>query len=105
LFTAIVASALLAGAGLATAQTTTTTTTWNDDQGTAITQYSTTQKYTSFTDPALRPTIGMALPPAVTIYPLPSTVVVQSPDTYSYGIVNDRPVVIERTTRKVVHTW
>jgi hypothetical protein len=26
-------------------------------------------------------------------------------DRYSYGIVNDHPVAVERTTRQVVHTW
>ena len=100
------ASVLLAGIGFASAQSsTTTTTTWTTDQGKAITDYSTTQKYTSFSDPALKPTIGSELPQTVTIYPLPSTVTVTQPDQYSYGIVNNQPVVVERTTRKVVHTW
>jgi len=99
------AVALLAGAGLAVAQTTTTTTTWSTDQGPAITQYSTTQHYQSFTDPNLNPTVGAQLPSNVTVYPLPPTVTVPQPDTYSYTIVNNHPVVVERTTRKVVHTW
>lgn len=100
------ASVLLAGIGFASAQSsTTTTTTWTTDQGKAITDYSTTQKYTSFSDPALKPTIGSELPQTVTVYPLPSTVTVTQPDQYSYGIVNNQPVVVERTTRKVVHTW
>jgi hypothetical protein len=100
------ASLLLAGVGLASAQTTTnTTTSWTSDQGAAITKYSTTEKYTSFRDPSLKPSVGMALPGTVTLYPLPQTVQVPSADTYSYGIVNDHPVVVERTTRKVIHTW
>jgi hypothetical protein len=36
---------------------------------------------------------------------LPDTLKVPSADRYSYGIVNDRPVVVERTSRKVIHTW
>ncbi len=56
------ASAFLLGTGLASAQTTTTTTTWTNDQGTAITEYSTTKKYSSFNDPTLKPDVGMALP-------------------------------------------
>jgi Protein of unknown function (DUF1236) len=93
-------SVLLTGVGLAAAQTTTTTTTqWTPDQGTAITTYSTTQKYTSFSDPNLTPTVGMVLPGTVTVYPLPSTVVVQSPDRYSYGIINDHTVVVDRSSR------
>jgi hypothetical protein len=106
LFSIVTASVLLSGVGLASAQTTTTTTTqWTPDQGTAFTTYSTTQKYTSFSDPNLTPTVGMVLPGTVTVYPLPSTVVVQSPDQYSYGIINGRTVVVDRSNRQVVHTW
>ena len=105
LFSIVTAAALVTGAGLASAQTTTTTTTWTTDQGAAMTQYSTTQKYQSFSDPALAPTVGMVLPGTVTVYPLPATVVAPSPGAYSYSIINNQPVVVETTTRKVVHTW
>jgi hypothetical protein len=106
LLSAVAISALLASVGLAAAQTTTTTTsTWTNDQGQAFTNYSTTKQYKSFSDPSLTPSVGMALPGTVNVYPLPDTMTVQSPDSYSYGIVNDHPVVVERSTRKVVHTW
>ena len=100
------AAMLVSGAGLAGAQTTTTTTTtWTPAQGTAITQYSTTQHYQSFSDPALTPTVGAVLPQTVTVYPLPPTVQVPTPGTYSYSIVNNQPVIVDRTTRRVVHVW
>ena len=106
LFSIVTASVLLSGGGLASAQTTTTTTTqWTPDQGTAITQYSTTQKYQSFSDPTMTPSIGMVLPGTVTVYPLPGTVVAPAPGNYSYSIINNQPVVVDTTTRKVVHTW
>jgi hypothetical protein len=106
LFSIVTASAVLAGAGLAVAQTsTTTTTTWTPAQGSAITQYSTTQGYQSYSDPAFAPTVGAVLPQSVTVYPLPPTVTVPTPDQYSYSIVNNQPVVVNRTTRTVVHTW
>jgi hypothetical protein len=106
LFSIVTASVLLAGAGLASAQTTTsTTTTWTNDQGTTIREYSTSKHYDSFSDPNLKPNVGMALPPTVTMYPLPDTIKVPSANTYSYSIINDHPVVVETTTRKVVHTW
>jgi hypothetical protein len=106
LFSIVTAAVLVSGAGLAGAQqttTTTTTTTWTPDQGAAITQYSTTQHYQSFNDPGV--TVGTVLPQTVTVYPLPPTVTVPSPDSYSYTIVNNQPVVVERTTRKVIHVW
>ena len=106
MFSIVTASALLAGAGLASAQTTTTTTsTWTNDQGTTFRDYSTTKKYSSFNDPNLKPDVGMALPSTVTIYPLPDTMKVPDASTYSYTIVNNQPVVVVTTTRKVVHTW
>jgi hypothetical protein len=104
LFSVVTASVLVAGAGLAAAQTTTTTTTtWTPEEGSAITQYSTTQGYQSYTQPDV--TVGTVLPQTVTVYPLPPTVAVPSPNTYSYTIVNNQPVVVDRTTRRVVHVW
>jgi len=106
LFSIVTASVVVAGAGLASAQTTTTTTsTWTPDQGTAITQYSTTQHYQSFSDPSLAPSVGMTLPQTVTVYPLPPTVAPPAPGAYSYSIINNQPVVVDSTTRRVVHTW
>ena len=108
LFSIATASVLLASAGLASAQTsstTTTTSTWTNDQGTVFRDYSTTKKYDGVTDPKLVPSIGMELPTTVTVYPLPDTVRIAEPDHYSYSIINNHPVVIDRTTRKVVHTW
>jgi hypothetical protein len=101
------AAALLLGAGVAAAQTSTTTTTteWTTDQGKTFTEYSTSKKYKSFTDPKLKPAVGMELPGTVTLYPLPDTMKVPSADRYRYGIINDHPVVVESTTRKVVHSW
>lgn len=106
LFSIVTASVVVACVSVASAQTSTTTTsTWTTDQGTTIREYSTTKKYTPFTDPKLKPSVGVALPESITLYSLPDTIKVQNPDHYSYSIINDRPVVVERTTRKVVHTW
>ncbi len=100
------ATALVIGAGIAAAQTsTTTTTTWKDDYGTTIRQHSTTQSYKSFDDPALRPQIGMALPDTVVVHPLPETVVVPRRESFSYGIINNRPVIVERENRKIIHVY
>ena len=104
MLTITAAAIMMVTAGVASAQTTTTTT-WTTDQGAALRTYSTTQKYLSFDDPTMRPAVGMVLPGTVTVYPLPSTVTVSGPDTYSYGLVNNRPVVVNRTTRQIVRTW
>jgi hypothetical protein len=107
LFSLALVGALASGIGVTSAQTTstTTTTTWTPDQRAAITEYSTTKHYESFNDPAMAPTVGMVLPGSVTLYPLPRTVTVPAPEQYSYSIINNQPVVVNRTTRTVVHTW
>jgi hypothetical protein len=98
---------LLAGVGLAYGQpsTTTTTTTWSNGDGTVMRNESTTRHYESFRDPSWQPSVGAELPPNATLYPLPETIRVPSPQQYSYSIINNEPVVVERTTRRVVHTW
>ena len=107
LFSVAAASLLLAGVGLAHAQSTTTTTTstWTTGDGTVIQNDSTTRHYQSFNDPSWQPSVGAQLPPNATLYPLPETVHVPTPDQYSYSIINNQPVVVQRTTRQVVHTW
>jgi Protein of unknown function (DUF1236) len=106
LFSIAAAAVLVAGAGLAHGQSSsTTTTTWSNEDGSVIRQDSTTHHYSSFVDPSLRPDVGSQLPSGVTLYPLPPSVSVPQVQTYSYGMVNNNPVVVDRTTRKVVHTW
>jgi hypothetical protein len=70
-----------------------------------LSQYSTTRHYSSFDDPSLSPRIGAELPSSVTVHPLPDTVKVPTPERYSYSIINNHPVVVERSSRKVIHTW
>ena len=105
LFSIAAASVLLAGVGVASAQTTSTTTTWSSDGGAGLRQYSTTKHYQSYSDPAWHAEIGTELPGSATIYPLPETMHVPSAERYSYSIINNEPVVVERTTRRVVHSW
>lgn len=100
------ASMLIAGVGVASAQTsTTTTTTWSTDEGAGLREYSTTKHYQSYSDPSWHAEVGASLPSAVPLYPLPDTMHVPQSGEYSYSIINNEPVVVERTTRRVVHTW
>ena len=105
LLSTVAAVALDAGIGIASAQTTTTTTTWTSDHGTTIREYSTTQKFKSIDDPSLRPQVGMVLPSTVTVAPLPETIVIPRRESFSYSIIDNQPVVVERDSRKVIHVW
>jgi hypothetical protein len=107
-YATVAALGILACAGAASAQTsstTTTTTTWNPDEGQQLTQYWTTNKYTAVTAPGIQPQVGTELPTSVTVYPLPETINIPNREEYSYSVVNNEPVVVERSTRRVVHTW
>jgi hypothetical protein len=97
------ATMFLGGVGLALAEGETPT--WDAAQGTTLTQYSTTMKYTSSMYPNMTPTVGTVLPDTVTVYPLPDSMKIPSADRYRYGMLNDHPVVVETTTRKIVHNW
>jgi len=90
---------------LAQTSSTTTTTTWSTDQGAALQKYSTTQSYKTVEDPSMHPAEGMVVPESVTLYPLPSTMSVPDASSYGYTVVNSQPIVVNKTTRKVVHTW
>jgi hypothetical protein len=99
------ATMFLGGVGLALADGEAAVPTWDAAQGTTLTQYSTTMKYTSSVDPNMTSTVGTVLPDTVTVYPLPESMKIPSADRYRYGMINDHPVVVETTTRKVVHNW
>jgi ABC-type glycerol-3-phosphate transport system substrate-binding protein len=106
LFSIAAAALLVASAGMAHAQSsTTTTTTWSNDEGPGLREYSTTRHYDTYQEPSWHAEVGAELPGNATMYPLPDTMHVPSADRYSYSIINNQPVVVERTTRKVVHTW
>lgn len=102
-FLSLIAGSLL-WAGLAVAQTATEPG-WTPEQGLAIKAYAESQKDPPFVDPNLKLTVGMELPNNVTLYPLPETMKIPSGELYTYGIVNGHPLVVNRTTRKVVHIW
>src|SRR3954462_15903219 len=107
-FLPIAAAVIFAGVGVATAQTTSSTTTsstWTNDQGHTFSEYSKTKNYSSVNDPSLQPSVGIALPGSVTVYPLPETMKVPNAESYRYSIINNPPVVVESSSRKVVHSW
>ncbi len=102
----LAAALLISGAAFAqSATTTTTTSTWSDEYGNIIRQESVTKKFEPVVDPKINVTVGQALPNTITVHPLPSTIHVEKPDQYAYVIVNDDPVIVDKTTRKVIHVW
>jgi ABC-type glycerol-3-phosphate transport system substrate-binding protein len=99
------ALAMSAGAALAGETTTTTTKTWTTEDGTVIQKYSTTKNYNSVALPDYTAETGGTLPTEVEIRPLPEQIEVEQPDHYSYAIINGQPVVVERSSRRIIHVW
>jgi hypothetical protein len=78
---------------------------WTDQHGNTIREYSVTKQYKSYDDPNLRPQVGTQIPETVVVHPLPETVIIPDPQRYRYVIINQQPVVIESTSRRVIHVW
>jgi hypothetical protein len=100
------ASMLVASVGIASAQNENPTQpSWTTTQGETLTTTYRSMHYTPYADPSMHPQVGMVLPNTVKVYPLPDGMSGAQYSGYSYGMVNDQPVVVVTTTRKVVHTW
>jgi hypothetical protein len=106
LITIAAASVFVASVGVAAAQVEAPATpSWTPAQSqTMITTYH-SRHYSAYSDPAMQPRVGMVLPETVQVYPLPDSMQGPAYSHYHYGMINDQPVVVESTTRKVVHTW
>jgi hypothetical protein len=78
---------------------------WTAEQGQTLTTTYQTMHYEPYADPSLQPEVGMVLPQTVHVYPMPDGMNSAAYSGYSYGMVNDHPVVVVTTTREVVHSW
>ena len=89
--------ALLAGAGLAAADTIVLT----PEETTAVREYVVTQKVTPIEAPSgFTVSVGATLPETVEVHALAVPTIKQK---YSYTVVGKQTVVVEPDTRKIVH--
>lgn len=51
------------------------------------------------------PKVGMEMPSTVTLWDLPPNVKVMPGEKYSYTMIDNNPVVVDTTTRRVVRAW
>jgi hypothetical protein len=107
LLSAAAAAMLFAGVGVASAQSegSASVPAWTAEQGQTLTANYEQMHYESLNDPALHPEVGTVLPDTVHVYPLPDGMTGVAYKSYSYAMVNDHPVVVVTTTRKVVYGW
>jgi hypothetical protein len=49
--------------------------------------------------------VGEEAPSGMTLHEIPDSMKVHSAERYRYGIINDRPVVVEQSSHKIVHSW
>src|ERR1700722_14206299 len=77
---------------------------WNANQGNVFHENWTARHYSSYSDMTMHPAVGMVLPDSVTVYEMPGSMNGPVYSRYRYGMINDHPVVIENSSRRVVHT-
>jgi hypothetical protein len=75
------------------------------DQGKSFSDYSTRKKCNSYADPKFKATMGEEAPSGMTLHEIPESMKLRSAERYRYGMVNDHPVVVEQSSRKIVHRW
>jgi carbohydrate-binding DOMON domain-containing protein len=95
IYAAIAAATLLSGGAFA--QTTTTTTTITDEQTGIVRTYVTRQQRQSVTSPQQYGP-GATVPSSYELYTLPADLGVN----YSYSVINNRTVIIDPVTRRVI---
>ena len=78
-----------------TTQTTTTTTTLSPEERTTVREYVTQHNYPSVRVDHFDVGVGAVVPPNVTFYDVPNM-------RYRYTIVNDRRVIVDPETRRII---
>jgi len=76
-------------------KTTTTTTTLSPEERTTVREYVVKQNYPSMRVEQFDVAVGAVVPPNVTFYEVPNV-------KYRYTIVNDRRVVVDPVTRRII---
>lgn len=105
LLSTVATAMMLASVGALAQSSTAAIPEWTKEQGVAIRTYSSAQKDVPFFDPNLKLEPGVELPQNATLHLIPETLKVGSPELHAYSIVNDRAVLVDRATRKVIHIW
>lgn len=100
---AIIAVAVLAGAGAVSGQPFT----FSHEHGQMLHQHATAQHHDSYRDPHFHAQVGAVLPGSVQVHPLPDSLAIHVPQAhqYGYGVVNDRPVIVDHSNRRVLHSF
>lgn len=80
---------------------------YTSDHGALLRQHTTAQHYRSYSDNGFRAQIGATLPGSADLHPLPDGIATSLPTArgHQYSIVNDRYVVVDPASRRVVHTF
>lgn len=106
LLSAVASALILASVGAASAQSSTAAVPeWTKEQGLALRAHADTQKDAPFIDPNLKLQEGVELPQNATLHLIPESLKIGTPETHAFAIVNDRAVLVDRTSRKVIHIW
>jgi len=77
------------------------------EHGAILHEHARSQHFDSVHEPGFHAEVGGHLPGSVGLHPLPDRFVTQIPGAhaYQYGVVNDRRVIVEPGTRRIIHVY
>ncbi|MFN4922148.1 DUF1236 domain-containing protein [Bradyrhizobium sp.] len=77
------------------------------EHGAILHEHASSQHFDSVHEPGFHAEVGGHLPGSVSLHPLPDRFVTQVPGAhaYQYGIVNDRRVIVEPRSRRIMHVY
>jgi len=80
---------------------------FSPEHGGLLRQHAASQHYQSVRDPGFHAQVGAPLPASAQLHPVPDALVGQVPGArqHQYAIVNDRPMIVDPATHRVVHAF
>ena len=80
---------------------------FSPEHGSMIRQHATSQHYQSYQEPGFHARVGATVPSSAHLHPLPDGLVAQIPSarSHQYSVVNDRYVIVDPSTRRIVHAF
>lgn len=75
------------------------------EHGRMLHEHATTQHHGSVQDPSFHAHVGAIVPGSIEIHPLPGSIGHPHASEHGYAIVNDHPVVVEHSSRRVIHSF
>lgn len=80
---------------------------FSTDNGHMLERHATGHHYSSYDEPNFHARVGVTLPSAAAIHPLPDEMGSHMPhgSSYGYSVVHGRPVIVDHSSRRIIHNF